>query len=70
MSGAIAAPMLLTSVMPKSTTLPMDAEVIAISLPLSAINAPPAPVTVHCAYGGLVFPNSKGYLYCRSADEK
>ena len=45
---------------------PKIAEVIAIEDSvsfLSAMNAAPAPVTVHCACGGRVFPSSKGYRY-------
>ena len=82
MSGAIAAPMLFTSVIPKSTTPPNVALVIAIGLAafvafvafvafLGALsNAAPAPVTVHWDCGGRVLPSSNGYLYWRSALEK
>ena len=59
-AGAIAAPMLLTSVTPKSTTFPSVAPVTAMPSPSLASKAAPAPVTVHCACGGRMQPSSRG----------
>ena len=46
-AGAIAAPMLLASVIPRSATVPIVQAVILGPCPFSLTSAAPAPVTVH-----------------------
>ena len=70
MAGAIAAPILFASFMPISTILPgVKCVTFGPSPTLESIVAP-LPVTVHCAEGGLWFPNSSGNLNCFSALQK
>ena len=75
-AGAMAAPMLLASVMPRSTTRPIVAarrrtrENCAPAPASAESSAQPAPVTVCCAVSGAVAPISSGRRYCRSAEEK
>ena len=50
-AGAMAAPMLLASWIPKSVTVPTVQAVIFDPLPSAQRSAAPAPVTVHWAVG-------------------
>ena len=67
----MAAPMLLASLMPLSTTLPMVTQVTAGPVfPSAANTSAPAAVAVHWAVGARCPPYSKGVRYCRSAEQK
>ena len=67
----MAAPMLLASRMPISTTWPTVAEEMrAIALPSLASRHAPAPVTVHWAAGVRWLPYSSGNLNWRSDEQK
>ena len=50
-TGAIAAPMLLASVIPRSRTVPMVADSMAMGPGSVVTRAAPEPVTVHWAVG-------------------
>ena len=69
-AGAMAAPMLLASVIPLSTTLPVVTWVIKGPVPLRDRMTAPDPVVVHCAVGGFCPPYSRGLRYWRSAEQK
>ena len=69
-AGAIAAPMLLASLIPISITLPVVIYVTYGPFPHFERIAEPAPVTVHWDVGGLWFPSSSGNLNCFSALQK
>ena len=61
--GAMAAPMLLASFTPRSTTRPMHTRVTHACGGTGGwrvSSTAPAPVTVHCAVGGRWEPNSRG----------
>ena len=66
----MAAPMLLASVIPLSTTLPVVTWVIKGPVPLRDRMTAPDPVVVHCAVGGFCPPYSRGLRYWRSAEQK
>ena len=66
----MAAPMLLASRMPLSTTRPTVTWVTATPLPRAARTTAPAAVAVHWAVGVRWLPYSRGVRYCRSAEQK
>ena len=69
-AGAMAAPMLLASVTPRSMTRPTVTWVILGPLPERDRITAPAAVAVHWAVGVRWPPYSKGVRYCRSAVQK
>ena len=66
----MAAPMLLASVIPLSTTLPTVTWVTRGPGPRRPSTTAPAAVAVHWAVGGRWPPYSRGVRYCRSAEQK